>query len=72
MTSTKEANKKEAMHGTDKMNETKITCQGLTLWCLVSTKRSHILFTAKFPEIPGTHLITSEGWKVKLAPPTRH
>ena len=31
-----------------------------------------LLFTTKFPEIPGTHLITSEGWKAEstLEPPS--
>ena len=31
-----------------------------------------LLFTTKFPEIPGTHLSTSEGWKAEstLEPPS--
>ena len=38
--------------------------------CLKATEPQRgrsLLFTTKFPEIPGTRLIASEGWKTELS-----
>ena len=39
---------------------------------LESIQGGSLLFTTKFPEIPGTHLSTSQGWKAEstLEPPS--